>query len=240
MSHESEDLLEQALRQDLPSSEAQTRLRRRLLAAGVAVGQGVATTTAAAAGSAATSAGIVAKAAGLSWGMKAGLVAVVAIPSVGLWLERPAPSSSVPPRVAVSSVAPTQAPGRVAPPELRARTEPPPLEAAAPAVAPAVVQRERATPEKVGAVREPAAQAPSPSQSEFAPAPEAPTRAPEVGSTLADETRLLDAVFAELTAGNRARAAQLIGEHESRYPQGLLQRERQRARVRLSELSRGE
>jgi hypothetical protein len=78
-----------------------------------------------------------------------------------------------------------------------------------------------------------------PSQGDFA-APDAPARAPQAASTLADETRLLDSAFAALTAGNRERAAQLIGEHEARYPQGLLTKERERAKLRLSELSRGE
>ncbi len=78
-----------------------------------------------------------------------------------------------------------------------------------------------------------------PSQSDFAP-PEPPARAPQVGSTLADETRILDAAFAALARGDRAQAGALIGEHEARYPAGLLQKERERAKARLSELSRGE
>jgi hypothetical protein len=79
-----------------------------------------------------------------------------------------------------------------------------------------------------------------PSQSDFAALEQPPSRAPEVGSTLADETRLLDAAFAALGKGDRARAAQLIGEHEARYPSGLLKKERERAKARLSDLSRGE
>src|SRR6267154_282941 len=90
MSIEPEDSsLEQALRGDLPSPDTQARLRRRLLAAGVAIGNGVATTTAAAGTAASDTAatGLVAKIAGLSWGVKLGFAAVVAIPTVGLWLD---------------------------------------------------------------------------------------------------------------------------------------------------------
>jgi TolA-binding protein len=68
---------------------------------------------------------------------------------------------------------------------------------------------------------------------------EAPS-ASKAGSTLAEETRILDAAFAELASGNQARAAQLIREHETRFPNGLLERERQRAKARLNEILRGE
>jgi hypothetical protein len=78
-----------------------------------------------------------------------------------------------------------------------------------------------------------------PSQGDFA-ATEPPARAPQLGSTLAEETRLLDGAFAELGAGHRQRAAELIHEHEARFPAGLLLQERERAKLRLSEMSRGE
>jgi len=61
-----------------------------------------------------------------------------------------------------------------------------------------------------------------------------------VTSTLAEETRLQDDAFAELAAGHRGRAAELIHEHEARFPAGLLRQERERAKTRLSEMSRGE
>jgi hypothetical protein len=50
----------------------------------------------------------------------------------------------------------------------------------------------------------------------------------------------LDAAFAELATGNKARAAELIREHETRFPNGLLGRERERAKARLTEVFRGE
>jgi hypothetical protein len=50
----------------------------------------------------------------------------------------------------------------------------------------------------------------------------------------------LDAAFAELAAGNKQRAAELVQEHATRFPAGLLERERERARARLNEVYRGE
>jgi hypothetical protein len=61
-----------------------------------------------------------------------------------------------------------------------------------------------------------------------------------VGSTLAEETRLLDGAFAALAAGKLERARALVSEHETRFPAGLLLKERERAKTRLSELARGE
>jgi TolA-binding protein len=78
-----------------------------------------------------------------------------------------------------------------------------------------------------------------PSQAQFA-ASEQLARAPQVQSTLSEETRLLDAAFAALTAGERAQAGSLLREHERRFPAGLLQKERERAKTRLTEMSRGE
>ena len=99
---------EEALRADLPSAETEARLRRRLLAAGLAVGNGIATTTAAAAGSAsAASGGLVVNVVGLSWGIKLGFAAAVAIPTLGLLLDEGAPAPS-----AATSVSTVNAPSR--------------------------------------------------------------------------------------------------------------------------------
>ena len=75
-----------------------------------------------------------------------------------------------------------------------------------------------------------------PSKVEFEPG--APSS--QASSTLAEETRILDAAFAELANGNEARAAELIREHEARFAKGLLKRERERAKARLAEVFRGE
>lgn len=48
-------------------------------------------------------------------------------------------------------------------------------------------------------------------------------------TTLREETALIDGALAALRAGDRARAATLLGEHQRRFPHGLLARERERA-----------
>jgi hypothetical protein len=237
MSLDPEDsVLEEALRGDLPSAAVADRMRRRLLAAGVAVGSGTAVSSAAASGGAAT--GLVAKAAGVSWGIKLGFAAVITIPTVGLLIDGQLQTQTV------ASVASAQAP-------VVARTaaaSEPALAQPHTASAPALVEREVAkAPRPTNAVESAAraaAAAPlpaGPSRASFTPPVEAPAAAPpKLGSTLAEETRLLDSAFAELAAGNRARASQLIAEHRARFPSGLLQKERERAKARLAEISRGE
>ena len=235
MSPDPEDTaLEEALRDDLPSPETSARVRRRLLAAGLAVGNGVAATSAAAAG-----AGVVGKGLALSWGFKLGALAVVAIPTVGLLVESNSEPQLAPPPNAAALASPARSPERAA----NAETVPAPqadVEAAMP----------EAPPPSRPSARTPAAE-PNvttealplrPSQSDFAapaPAP-APDAAGKASSTLAEETRLLDSAFAELGAGNGARASLLIAEHQRRFPNGLLQKERERAKARLAEIYRGE
>ncbi|HYP91226.1 MAG TPA: hypothetical protein VEQ59_23835 [Polyangiaceae bacterium] len=244
MSIEPEDsLFEQALRDDLPSTDAEARLRRRLLAAGVALGHGVATTTAAASGAAGTSAagtGFFAQALGLSWGMKLGAVAAVAIPTLGLVIEGRSVAPPKAARPAASAVVSAPASSAASPAALDVVAAPAAVElptSVAASSARAVARREASRSPTLADDR-PAAP-PAPSQSDFEAAPEAPTAAVAARSTLGDETRLLDGAFAALSAGDRARAAQLIGEHEARYPRGLLSKERERAKTRLTELSRG-
>ena len=242
MSIESEDMLEDALRSDFPTPDAQGRIRRRLLAAGIAVGNGVATTAAASgAGAGAAATATAAKVAGLSWGLKVGLVAVLAIPTVGMWLDRRAEQELAAHTAAVTPARVVEGkPQPVAPATVAARPTPE-LETQDLAVTPDRMSPRVAKATVVEAVP-PSPTPPTnahPSQGDFA-APEPPARAPQVGSTLAEETRLLDSAFAELAAGHRARAAELIHEHEARFPAGLLQKERERAKTRLSEMSRGE
>ena len=242
MSPDNEDTaLEEALRDDLPSPETSARVRRRLLAAGLAVGNGVAVTTAAAAGATpGVAAGVVSKGLALSWGFKLGALAVVAIPTVGLLVESSAEPQLAPPpaNAAAQSRGPSPAPGGlaregspdyVAPAPETERSPQASREVPQPAVA-----GPRATPESVTTEALPA----RPSQIDFA-TPEAAAAA-RASSTLAEETRILDSAFAELAAGNAARAAVLIAEHERRFPAGLLQKERERAKARLGEIYRGE
>jgi hypothetical protein len=244
MSIDPEDsLLEQALRGDLPSPDTEARLRRRLLAAGLALGNGVATTTAAAGAAASGTAttGLIAKVVGVSWGVKLGFAAVVAIPTLGLWLDG---QTEHHPQVQPALVVPARR--TEARPE-QAPTLPKP---AAHAVELAAPEPERSGRKTLGPAATAEAPLPPdsdvarpshPSQADFgAPEPSARAPAPQVPSTLAEETRLLDGAFAAIAAGDRSRAAQLIQDHQARYPRGLLQKERERAELRLSEMSRGQ
>ena len=231
MSIEPEHTLEEALRGDLPTPDAEARMRRRLVAAGVAVGNGVAASTAAASGAGA--AGVAAKAAGLSWGLKLGLAALVGIPAVGLWLDgrgERGPAAPAVRRIETKSQ-----------PAALTRNQPSPLTKETAAAAPERVQPRVVKPAApvVPAPNNPTPDTVHPSQAAFG-APEPPARSAQVPSSLAEETRLLDAAFGALAAGNRAQAAALLQEHERRFPAGLLQQERERAKTRLSEMFRGE
>ena len=174
--------------------------------------------------------------------MKLGLAAFVAIPTVGLLLEgRHDDAQDTAAKVALPQVAPQQPAAPIA--EQPALPSPALAEDQALPRAPEQPQP-RAKAAVPSVVEAPAGAEPGPahpSQADFAaPQPDAPARAPQVGSTLAEETRLLDAAFAALAAGKLERARALVGEHETRFPAGLLLKERERAKTRMSELSRGE
>jgi hypothetical protein len=240
MSHDFDDsLLEEALRGDLPSPGTEQRVRKRLLAAGIAVGNGVAAGTAAAGGAASAGAplGIAGKVLGASWGIKLGLAAAVAIPGLGLMLER-APAR--PPNVAVAA-RPTPSVPNAAPeerPRVKAEDMAAPNASNSAAPQPAAAPQRSQTGAPSDVVAGPAENAPpEPAQRAFAPFEPAPQG--RATSTLAEETRLLDAAFAAIAGHDWARASELIRQHEDRYPSGLLTKERERAKVRLSELSRG-
>jgi hypothetical protein len=239
MSIDSEDSpMEDALRSDLPSDQTAARMRRRLLAAGIAVGNGMAATTAAAGTTPGLLAGAAAKVGALSWGVKVGFAAALAIPTVGLLAERVQQPSA--------AVAPSKAPAAPVLPGAADDAVPHRPAAAVPDDAPAV-NAPAGLPSRASAGSEldtkPRAVEPTlsparPSQLAF-DGTEVPA-ASKVTSTLAEETRILDAAFAELAAGNQERAAALVREHEMRFPKGLLGRERERAKARLNEISRGE
>jgi hypothetical protein len=240
MSIEPEDsVFEEALRGDLPSRDTEARLRRRLIAAGVAVGNGIATTAAAGTASGAATTGVLAKVIGASWGIKLGFAAVVAIPAVGLWVDARKSAPSVPAQTAMVAPARPQldvAPAHVASAPVLAAEG---TEASSPEPERPAPKSAKVSPADAPAIGNSASTTTHPSQADFG-VPEGSPRAPQVASTLAEETRLLDGAFAALTAGNLSRAAQLIHEHEVSYPSGLLTKERERAKTRLSELSRGE
>jgi hypothetical protein len=240
MSIDSDDSpLEEALRSDLPPDETAARMRRRLIAAGIAVGNGMAATTAAAGTAPGLLAGAAAKVGALSWGVKVGFAAAITIPTLGLIAERSqGPSAPVAPVQAPAQRAPQ--PVEDAPAAAPPRDDTPAPRDDTPAASEAAPRPHRAQPalELEPRAAEPVPPLPRPSQLAFdgveVPSPSKAT------STLAEETRILDAAFAELAAGNEQRAAELVQEHATRFPAGLLERERERARARLNEVSRGE
>lgn len=58
------------------------------------------------------------------------------------------------------------------------------------------------------------------------------------GTTLREETLLIDGALSALRAGDSARAGALLAEHQRRFPSGLLHRERARAERKLTEILR--
>jgi hypothetical protein len=170
--------------------------------------------------------------------VKVGFAAAVAIPTLGLIAER-----SQRPSAAVASV---RAPAPRTPPIERAvgaatvrRVTPAPRDEAPVESEPAPRARRA---EAATELERPAAEAATPPArpSRLAFDGSEATSPSKATSTLAEETRILDAAFAELSAGNEQRAAELVQEHAARFPAGLLERERERARARLNEVSRGE
>jgi hypothetical protein len=248
-----ESIFESALRADLPNAEQQDRVRARLVAAGVAVGSTLVASSAAGAAQTTWGAALVAKVSGLSWPMTLGLAAVVATPLVAapLWL---APTASHRAAHAPLRALRKGEPQRLSTARSHAATNPAAaakvLDTESPSAAPDTPPRNAERPASGAVAPAVRAEEPSPGSSEL-PAvaafdslsvPDGNTepnrqRAP---STLAAETRLLDRAFAELAAGNRTAAAALITEHQRRFPNGLLREERERARARLSDGTRGE
>lgn len=237
MSQDDEDsIFEQALKGDLPSADEQARFRRRLFAAGLSAGSGLAATSAA---SAQTSVGatLAAKVLALSWPMTLVLGAAVATPIIALpvWLApskaKSAPSAAAPPRSANPAAKVLEA----KPADVEDERVDAPLAPVRTAAAP-VSHAASASVVTAGHAQEPNS-APSalPAVAAFA----APSSADSArsASTLAAETAILDRAFAEIAAGHRANAAALIAEHARRFPNGLLSQERERARARLAQSS---
>ncbi|MET0790133.1 MAG: hypothetical protein ABW061_01305 [Polyangiaceae bacterium] len=257
--NDDDSIFEQALRGDLPSVDEQARLRKRLFAAGLSAGTGLAATSTASA-QAGWGATVFAKVAALSWPATLALGAAVATPIVALpiWLS-PNKTSHAPTeparsvRVAASAApsaerahASSAAEGAVAGSAVAGSA------VASSAVASSAVAESgtRSVPRTAGSgvvsalhTQRPSAAAVSaaPAVAAFAVPSSADGDASVRGaSTLAAETQLLDRAFAELAAGNRSAASALIAEHARRFPNGLLNQERERARARLEQNSEGE
>lgn len=255
----------QALREDLPSAEEEARMRRRFLVAGLAAAS---VTSASGASAASTSWGatLVAKVTGLSWPATLVLAAAVATPVAALpvWLSPASPPArkvqaiaarppSLQQRVPISRgeillPLPVSAPS--------AEPAPPAGPAALPkneSITRRIVQRSASSAPLVQPAPIPTP-TPKPNQSPSAtpigvsalaasedPQPRPPAALTmESASTLAAETQLLERAFTELAAGHESAAAALISQHERQYPNGLLRRERERARARLNQSPKGE
>jgi hypothetical protein len=249
--NEEDSIFEQALKGDLPSADDQARLRKRLFAAGISAGSSLAATSAASAqvGWGAT---LVAKVTALSWPVTLALGAAVATPIVALpiWLSpskthhalsTPAPVRLVPSAAPVGVAAPSAAePERASAPVGEPSTDGaarPAQRAGSSGVVTVVHAPEPGS--TTSRVLPAVAAFATPSSADSADSADSAENARRA-STLAAETQLLDRAFAEIAAGQRANAAALIAEHERRFPNGLLSQERERARARLEQNSKGE
>ncbi len=230
MKSESDEILEleAALRADLPSGRDAARLRARLAGLGLGIGVTLTSATAAAlAGSKSTApAGIWGFLGSLPVGAKVGIATVVTASAVAgpvYYSKSHAP---------LASMAATQASTRAA-----TRVTAPPSEAAlAPIPAPPAVEPAKLEPAKLE--KEPPPVAPperAALRANTPPPREATPSPPAVAATLGEETRLIDAALSALRRGDRATAGEFIRQHEQRFPDGLLRRERERARAALIE-----
>jgi hypothetical protein len=255
------DLYLEALRCDLPSTQDEVRVRARLLATGVLISTDVVTPSASAAATGASHSGLLAKLA--AWpvaakvGLASGAMAATATP-IAWYASETRPEANAPVRTAQPPPGPEQArsavgvrsPGFGASARPRVVTE---TERTShdhtPAAEPEASPRTNGA---VGPASVPHAAAQSGTGEPRTPAPTqvagslqgvTPQAAidgfslieakPNEHSMLAEETRLMERAMTALRAGNREMAAQWLSEHNRRFPNGLLARERERAHERL-------
>ncbi len=212
-----------ALRGDLPSAADEARLRRKLLAVGLGLSVAFATKTAAAG-------------AGLG---KTGIVASLASRFMNLSLL--SQFSVVTAATTVALTAPVWIAAQSKPPTasgISSQSAPPPARRAA-----SLDPEPRAVPVELGQrVVSPVPatiETPGNDTRRTSAAVKAERReATTVTNSLAEETQLLDGALGALREGDLARATAYLDEHQSRFPQGKLTRERQRARQKLSEAER--
>ena len=256
---EEDSVFEQALRADLPTLAQQNRMRKRILAAGVAAGTALGSTTVAAATQASFGASALSKLSALSWPAKLGLAAALAAPAAAVPVIYPSVQGadlvsqvqSSAATVRARSVARTLSPARLQPSEVPRIAEP--AQPAEMLPEPALPSEATAKARVSAATLSLAAAAPSPGTNGSAVTAEAssafdpPSNMPASdalptrnASTLAAETQLLDRAFAALAAGDRSTASALVAEHARLFPNGLLRQERERARARITANSKGE
>jgi hypothetical protein len=214
------------LRTDFPSAKDETRLRQKLVGAGIGVSATFVTKTVAAATASLVKGGTAAKLSswfvGLPLMAQLGIVtATTTVVATGpIWAvshqlrPRSLPSVSNAPAATVASrIDPAlAAPNRAAP-------------APAPAVAAASDQRSRSL--VVG-----------PTQTTSRSEPSARLARTEEARELAEEARLIDEALAAIRRGDLAQAEQRLDQHATRFEDARLAAERERARARLAEAKR--
>jgi hypothetical protein len=256
------DGLIEALRGDVPSERDRDRMRRKLIAAGIAVSAGSALSGAvvakasAATASAGTSVGVagasvagagvagasvVAKLAGLSLSAKISAGALVLASASALSVydagERSSRSSAREPVTEAVAAAPALEPAAHVPEE-PAAIEPSVVVTPAPApiaavAAPARLRSQARRARPDTAQRAPLAAIPVHEEPLAAPTPRAPASAP-LASALRAEAELLERALSALHAGELESARRALSAHAERFPQGALRRERERAHQQLT------
>jgi hypothetical protein len=216
LSDEARTLIRRVGSADGPSRVDRARVKRRIVAtlagAGAALGSGGTIAAGAPAGALATAAvsKLTVGSVAMWLALGAGLGAAVSAPALVSAYRETAPAAHpapVRPAVAVTSARPTQ--------EARPMGESPHSDA--PEMAPAT------------GASEPASGRPKPSGRMIPETSQAET--PHGASSLAEETRLLEAAQRELARKNTSAALVLLDEHATRFPAGALSEERAAARV---------
>lgn len=232
MKSESDEILEleAALRGDLPSERDAARVRARLTGLGLGIGVTLTSATAAAlAGSKSTApAGFLGFLSALPAGAKVGIATLVTASAVAgpVYYSKASDAPVAPPPQAATQPAERTRTRQAPKPVL----EPAPAETALAPTTPPSEVLEEALPREPSPERAARSASTSPLR-DAVPAPVAPAAA----ATLGEETRLIDAALSALRRGDRATATEFIRQHEQRFPDGLLRRERERARAALIE-----
>ncbi len=215
-------LIDEVREVDGPAPGDRDRVKRALVAA-IAGGASLAASTAASTAAAGTTAATATAAAGgLSLGVKIAAVALVAAALGGTALVVTAPPEPAPaPRRAA-----VHAPARPSEPEiLRPAIEPAPPATVAPEPVAAEVAEELPAPEVVASAEVP----------DVAPrvrrAPAAPLEIARVDSTLTEELALLRDAQRAMQADHPHDALSRLDDHARRFPSGVLEEEREAARV---------
>jgi hypothetical protein len=218
-----------ALRGDLPTERDQTRIRARLLSAGLLVGTGLTAPGVAAGGAVAS--GLLPKLLALPMLTKIGLAATVAglsaAPIAAYVAHDDATKPKSAPQSAPRDIATVRPALTTATPTIATATALPNAEATKASNARSPRERVSSLPEFSSDVTPaPAlAQVPAgPSVGSF----EAPATPGDEG-TLRAETALIERALSAIRAGEATRARALLAEHGERFPNGLLVRERERA-----------